>query len=207
MQFKIAVFAFLCWFGVCNKLQADLILDVQLINANQTVGSISYDIQVSLSGGVTGDYADDFAFNLDGSSVELLNPVFGRFSASFVAGWSGGVDTEVGLMAFSSENPGIIRLNSGYTQKLGTLTINTIGLAPGEYSLSIGDLMAGSDAFGDFGGEFLLSEAGGSITSSGATFTITAIPEPSSFALVLVTMTGFLQRRQRSARPVSLTDV
>ncbi len=141
----------------------------------------------------------DTNVNLGGFTVNVVSQagVFNSGSFSLLIGT--GVGQEWDLTSTPGEaystydsfsqnpaNPPTVALTANVQVLFGSLTLDTTGVAEGTYSVSFTENGAISGLGGDLGG-----------TNAGAvSFTIAAVPEPTSLALLSVVGCGLLVRRR-----------
>jgi hypothetical protein len=214
-------FALTLAFSPGESVRADFMLlslslgTAQHISANQ----VAFDIDVLFWGSetvVNTDYINAFTFTLDSTntSVELKSGAmqdYDRFSFdTFRSGWDGGIDRQFGSGGFSTlsqpVDPVDDTIHYGSTPvTLARMVIDTSGLTPGlTYNVSLFNPVA-SDATGIINGsrvDSLVADFPGSVQlNASSSFTITAVPEPSSIMYGVAAGTfGLVMRRRRKLK-------
>ena len=189
----------------CGTIQADFVMVISVDGPSGplTAGDIAnFVFNVSFTSDVPAEFTDSIIFNFsNGMTTPTLTNDLTRFDVidNF---WIGGFNTTTGVGNFTA-NVGNEIFDSNSPKTVGTITLDTAGLASGNYDLFVQstDWMVTGAADNStllFDGTSVAG-AGNSITFPPIlSFTITAVPEPSSLALVaLITCFGCFARSRR----------
>ena len=202
MKKVLMLLAVATMFLVNTKAQADLIYSVEQIGGPNpiTVGSTAQFgifLRTDLPAGNAGTPAQQPA-GMD-LFLELADPngAAGRFTAGAltIAGGTGGFDQadfNAGgtFIIFGSQFPAIVFPNNTTAVEIARLTLDTTGATVGTYNIALTDFFAVASNFSQINGTAL------SVPSY--TISPTAIPEPSSMALVgCCAFGGYVIRRRR----------
>lgn len=194
---------------IAAPCQADLVLNIDFQNTQPgpiVAGDLlTFDIVASFEDDTTpgddGTFVDFITLDLDGSGVTtaaLENGSFQRFDTQDVNDGQGIFELARtdGFLDLVSPDPfdNNFTLNDNQTATLGQLTIDTTGLAAGTYDVGFlsNDAFASTDS-----GDPLGTDPGDEFNVSDIQFTITAIPEPSSFLSLLLGGLAVTQIRRR----------
>jgi hypothetical protein len=180
---------------------AGFLLTLSLGNATQlSQNEVAFDIQAHFSGSgtyQTSDYVNSFSFSLDtpGTSAELKTGTsqnFDRFSFdSFRSGWDNGgaIDLDTGIGGLAATDVADALLIDTPQVTLARMKIDTTGLGPGLYMVSLYDSSI-SDAAGSINSLVVASMVTDFPTSvnlnATGTFTISVVPEPSSMVIAII---------------------
>lgn len=195
---RLLVILFGAFLGIIQtcRLRADFQMTISVDGPSGPLAAgdiANFDINVNFTSDLASEFVNSISFRFSNpSSAELLNELT-RFSAVDVY-WVGGYDTVTGDGNFTADLGNEI-FNSNSPQTVGRIQVSTTGLAPGSYDLYV----QSTDwlVTGDADGENLLYDGntaagtGNSITFPPVvSFTIQAVPEPSSLMLIAV-VSGF----------------
>lgn len=200
---------------------AGFLLTLSLGNATQlSQNEVAFDIQAHFSGSGTyqpSDYVNLFLFSLDtpGTSAELKKGTsqnFDRFRFdSFLSGWDNGgaIDLDTGTGGLAATEVADALLIDTPQVTLARMKIDTTGLGPGLYMVSLYDINI-SDAAGSIDSMFVASmvtdfPSNVNLNATG-TFTISAVPEPSSMVIAIIGVSCMgvaFRRRKRRERGIN----
>ena len=188
--------AFLC---STSFTQAAIMFSITPNNTNITAGSsavyninITSDTNVALGG---------YSVNVRAGAGNTTGGVFSAGTFDFFVGDPGQAWalTAPAGQAFSTADTGKPggtgvgnSLLANVTTRLGTLTLNTTGVAPATYQMSFNSLSAIAP-----NGNFIAGGTNGAINGGAINYTITAVPEPSSIFLGCIAGACFLASRMR----------
>lgn len=170
--------------------KAEFVLQTSLNQTDRTDEVITFDLRASFIGVSPGDYIDLISFSVldsiapnDTAKDQLFDDNFARFQLSnFATNWHGFNLEDGGIEFFFDDfpEPGL----QSTEVVLGQLNLNIAGLAAGDYTIELVDEF--SDAFGEFGNgpELLILDRMGTFNGVGASFSVTAIPEPNGLVLL-----------------------
>lgn len=210
-------FALTLAFSPSASVRADFTLSLTLGNAEYiSANQVAFDIDVLFQGSGmfdSTDFINAFTITLDSADTSValktgVNQDYDRFSFdTFRSGWSGGIDPQFGSGGLSTTNlPGDSiddTIHYGNIPvMLARMVIDSTGLTPGStYSVSLfaPDV---TDAAGFINGNpvaSLVADFPSSVQlNSSSSFTVTAVPEPSSILYGLVAATfGIVMRNRR----------
>jgi hypothetical protein len=187
-------------FLVNTKAQADLIYSVEQIGGSNPIiigstAQFGIFLRTDLPAGNAGIPAQQPA-GMD-LFLELADPngAAGRFTAGSltITGGTGGFDQadfDAGgtLVIFGSQFPAIVFPNNTTAVEIARLTLDTTGATIGTYNISLTEFFAVTAGFAQINGSAL----------GVPSYTIAAVPEPSSMALLgCVALGGYVIRRRR----------
>ena len=186
-----------------RSAQAEILFSLSANNTNIAAGSnavfsvfIKSDVAVTLGGysvnvvagngngggGIFTSGTFDFLVGDPGQAWDLTHPL-GKAYSTADTGNTGGTGLGNGLLA-------------NVSTRLGTLTLNTTGVAPGTYQMSLTDLSAIQ-----VNGNFIPGGVNGASNGGPISYSITAVPEPSSIGLATVCcLIGLASKRIRKIR-------
>jgi hypothetical protein len=208
-----------CGWLVAARANADFVLTLGLGAPVVTTNQVTIPIQALYTNDQsdpTQNYVETFVLDMSLSSSALntaLSPStepFSRFSfANTLPNWLGPAPADTGQSLLISTNQSSSLVNNSGVVKLADLVIDVSGIGPGEYTASI--FRAGfTSAVGVQEGVFFDSQTyTGSDTINlnapgSASFTITAVPEPSSIVgfTALMSLLGSLAWRRLATVPL-----
>lgn len=213
-------FALTVAFSPGASVRADFMLFLTLGNAQHiSANQVAFDIDVLFQGSGTfdsSDYVNAFTISLDSTntSIALKTGViqdYDRFSFdTFRNGWDGGIDPQFGSGGLSTTNlpDGPIDETIHYGNApvmLARMVVDTSGLTSGStYTVSLFDPVV-SDAAGFIDGNpiaSLVTDFPGSVQlNASSSFTITAVPEPSSLLYgIAAGIFGVVMRNRKKLR-------
>ncbi|MFN7876165.1 MAG: PEP-CTERM sorting domain-containing protein [Pirellula sp.] len=198
---KVLMFlAMAAMFLVNTKAQADLIYSVEQIGGSNPIvigntAQFGIFLRTDLVGGNAGIPTQQPA-GVD-LTLELADPngAAGRFTSGSltITGGTGGFgqsDFDAGgtLIFFGSRFPAVVFPNNTTAVEIARLTLDTTGATVGTYNISLADFFATDVNFSSINGSAL----------GVPSYTIAAVPEPSSMALLgCVALGGYVIRRRR----------
>jgi hypothetical protein len=200
MKKVLMLLAMAAMFLANTKAQADLIYSVEQIGGSNpiVIGSTAQFgifLRTDLPAGNAGIPAQQPA-GMD-LFLELADPngAAGRFTAGSltITGGTGGFDQadfDAGgtLVIFGSQFPAIVFPNNTTAVEIARLTLDTTGATIGTYNISLTEFFAVTSTFAQINGSAL----------GVPSYTIAAVPEPSSMALLgCVALGGYVIRRRR----------
>ena len=158
------------------RVHAGFILTLNVSSQSQT--EIVYLLSAELTGGNTPDFIDSFNASFTTSTSPLAANNATRFTTDQTGlPWDGGVGTN-GLLDLTSNNPSGLQNGAG-SLNIGRLKVDLTGLPVGQFTVQLSSVTATGD-FGNGPEPYL-----GAINSPSATFSISAVPEPSSFLSIM----------------------
>lgn len=180
--------------GPLQSVRADFVMTISMDGPIGPVAQgdlASFDFNISFSSDVPAEYVNSISFGFsNGTTSPALVSDFSAIS-SVDQFWVGGFDSGTGVGSFTADLGNEI-FSSNSPKTIGRITVDTTNLSPGTYSLFV----QSTDwlVLGSADGENVLFN-GTSVSGGGnsiefppvVAFTIHAVPEPSSMALVLVT--------------------
>jgi len=214
------IFALTLAFSPAASVCAGFLLSLTLGNADHiSTNQVAFDINALFQGSGAfnnTDYVNSFSFSLDapGTSIALKAGTlqdYDRFSFdTFRIGWDGGIDPQFGSGGLATVNlPGDLTDDTikygNLPVMLARMVIDTSGLAPGTtYTVSLFNLGV-SDAAGFIDGNTVASlttDFPGSVQlNASSSFTITAVPEPSSILYgIAAYMMGIVVHRRKKRK-------
>ena len=214
MIYKTVFFTALA-IAVLGQRPADAaVITISLSNATLSPTAAAFDVSASFAGDTPLDFVDSIQLSVIDSSSSLTAAAtdFSRFSFNTtLADWgdiNGGVFDPSGFVWLLTPPPppaagGFSPIGDGDNVTLGTLSVNTVGLAPGTYDVSFNDFASffPTEAFGEVNG--IYDSVPLVLNPASRSFTISAVPEPSTWGVLLCSMAAFaVCRRRRRMTPV-----
>lgn len=193
---------------VCSKrVNADFIMSIDIVGPATPVNAgdvVNLDFNITFSSNLASEKVDSVTFSISNATTTtaLVNDLT-RFAvvSNF---WTGGFDANTGVGNFTAD-AGKEIVTSNSPKAIGRLTLNTTGLSSGTYSLFVQstDWLVTGDADGAtvlYDGS-TTAGTGNSITFPPiVSFTIQAVPEPSSLLLVSsLACLGCIVRKRNSS--------
>lgn len=188
MKPKILFVVFVAVLWLPLRVHGGFILTLNVSSQSQT--EIVYLLSAELTGGNNGDFIDSVNTSFATSTAPLAANNASRFTTDQLGlPWDGGVGTN-GLLELTSLNPGDLLSGAGLLG-IGRLKVDLAGLPTGLYTVQLSSV----NATGNFGNG--LEPFAGSINSPSASFSISAVPEPSSIISIVFIVIGIGVRRLR----------